>query len=146
MRTLIPAILILLTLGMMFLLAPILAAPPPAAPTPAAPQPLSVLAPMGLGEWRTQNSHTSADLYAVQFLDDQQGFAAGENGVLLRTTDGGDTWDHLSTGTQTTIRTIHFFDAQHGWLAGWLRTGSIRDLDRHTGPASFFGKNRIRAT
>ena len=118
MRTLAPVILIVLALGLMVFLSTGLAAAPPTSPTPDDLQPLSVLAPMGLGEWTKQSSHTSANLHAVQFLDDQTGFAAGEAGVLLRTEDGGENWEKRLTGADATIRAIHFFDARRGWIAG----------------------------
>ncbi|MCP4966425.1 MAG: cold shock domain-containing protein [bacterium] len=60
-------------------------------------------------DWAQQSSPTSSDLFAVQFpVDEYTGFAAGDNGVILRTVDGGDTWVELLTPTTDSIRDLNF--------------------------------------
>ncbi len=46
--------------------------------------------------WILQNSGTTDSLRSVKFLDLNNGWAAGTNGVVLRTSDGGDNWMKLS--------------------------------------------------
>jgi len=40
--------------------------------------------------WTRQSSGTMAWLHSVYFLNEQRGWAAGSNGALLATTDGGE--------------------------------------------------------
>ncbi|WP_345275034.1 YCF48-related protein [Litoribaculum gwangyangense] len=45
------------------------------------------------------------------------GYAAGENGKILKTTDG-ETWNDISLTTPTYIFSVHFTDADTGFIAG----------------------------
>ncbi|NUT89668.1 glycosyl hydrolase [Pseudomonas corrugata] len=42
--------------------------------------------------WRQARVPVSVSLTAVQFVDDEQGWAVGHMGVVLHSTDGGETW------------------------------------------------------
>ncbi|MFN2454929.1 MAG: WD40/YVTN/BNR-like repeat-containing protein [Pyrinomonadaceae bacterium] len=70
----------------------------------------------GAGVWTKQKSNTLAWLHAVYFVDAQKGWAAGGNGALLTTDDGGMMWRTLHRPTEDTLRDIYFSDAQNGWL------------------------------
>ena len=41
-------------------------------------------------------------------------FACGTNGTIIKTTDGGQTWQNISLSVNTDVNDIHFFDAQNG--------------------------------
>ncbi|MBN8586255.1 MAG: T9SS type A sorting domain-containing protein [Ignavibacteria bacterium] len=50
-----------------------------------------------MGEtWLEINSGISTDLYCLNFADDLTGYAAGENGVMLKTVDGGFSWEVIN--------------------------------------------------
>jgi len=51
-------------------------------------------------QWFPQNSGTTATLRSVKAVDNNIVWAAGNNGLVLNTTDGGTTWD-IKTPTQT---------------------------------------------
>ncbi|VVP72805.1 Ycf48-like protein [Pseudomonas fluorescens] len=69
--------------------------------------------------WELQASAAPGSLFAVTFLaDGKHGWAAGFNGALLRTTDGGDHWLPTDAGTQTILTSIMFLENGTGWLAG----------------------------
>lgn len=53
--------------------------------------------------WVQQNSGTSLNLEAVSFLDANYGIITGENGRMLKTTNGGLNWIILSNVTNETI-------------------------------------------
>src|SRR6476661_2484424 len=59
-----------------------------------------------------------AALHAVQFVDAKEGWAAGDEGVVWHTIDGGDTWERQTTGVRASLRSIHFLDPYRGWIAG----------------------------
>lgn len=61
---------------------------------------------------------TTEQLKTIKFLDLSIGWAAGESGTILKTTDGGMTWTTQISGTSSTLRNIFFLDANHGWACG----------------------------
>ncbi|MBU0486422.1 MAG: hypothetical protein KKA07_04140 [Bacteroidetes bacterium] len=60
--------------------------------------------------------------YALYFSDPQNGWACGRIGYLAKTTDGGQTWEEIRAGTNTTLSKIHFPDDQHGYIVGYKGT------------------------
>jgi len=62
----------------------------------------------------------STTLSSVYFSDAQHGWAVGQWGVILATTDGGETWalQRSDTSIDQPLFTVYFQDAQHGWAAG----------------------------
>jgi len=44
--------------------------------------------------------------------------AVGASGHILRSTDGGATWELAKAPTLATLTGVHFPDAQHGWVVG----------------------------
>lgn len=68
------------------------------------------------GSWMRQKAGTMAWLRSVFFHDQNRGWAAGSKGTLLRTADGGQTWQpHLNVGKDI-IRDVFFIDEKTGWL------------------------------
>jgi photosystem II stability/assembly factor-like uncharacterized protein len=63
-------------------------------------------------------SFEDAGLRAVQFIDAKEGWAAGDDGVVWHTINGGQTWERQPTGTRASLRSICFLDAYTGWAVG----------------------------
>jgi photosystem II stability/assembly factor-like uncharacterized protein len=59
-----------------------------------------------------------ASLRAVQFLDKEVGWAVGDEGVILNTIDGGQTWDRKPTGLRASLRSVCFLNPFIGWVVG----------------------------
>lgn len=59
-----------------------------------------------------------AALHAVQFVGTKFGWACGDHGAVWRSQDGGQTWSHLPTPTQASLRSVCFLTNQVGWIAG----------------------------
>lgn len=77
------------------------------------------------GSWRQAAVPVSVDLTAVVFATPQLGWAAGHDGVILHSRDGGANWqrqaDGRSAGGKTDDRpllALHFSDARHGMAVG----------------------------
>lgn len=92
-------------------------APPPApSPTPsrAAATPLAcVVGDAGAVflttdgvHWRQSASGTQATLLAADFAPDSSGFTVGSDGTILRTTDGGATWNEQTSGLEGSERSL----------------------------------------
>ncbi|MGH9844352.1 MAG: WD40/YVTN/BNR-like repeat-containing protein [Blastocatellia bacterium] len=71
--------------------------------------------------WTRQKSGVLAKLSALFFLDARRGWAAGSNGALLATDDGGENWRRLplpERESKEPINDIWFFNAAHGCVLG----------------------------
>ncbi len=71
-----------------------------------------------------------AELNDVLFLTPEKGFAVGDRGLILRTTDGGRHWQPVYSGVDVSLQSIQFIDANQGWVAGG---GSMPYTHRSTG-------------
>jgi photosystem II stability/assembly factor-like uncharacterized protein len=54
----------------------------------------------------------------IRFLNDSIGWMVGEQGALLKTKDGGNTWSLLPTNVAHDLLAFSFTDEKHGWAAG----------------------------
>jgi photosystem II stability/assembly factor-like uncharacterized protein len=80
---------------------------------------LAVSAACAAGARAADTRHfDDAALHAVQFVDAKEGWAVGDEGVVWHTIDGGETWERQPTGVRVSLRSLHFFDPYHGWVAG----------------------------
>jgi len=68
--------------------------------------------------WVHQSSGTSSNLLSVYFINSETGWAAGANGVILHTSNGGANWTAQTSGSSLTIRSIMFTDENYGWASG----------------------------
>lgn len=59
-----------------------------------------------------------APLFAVQFVDAREGWAAGADGVVWHTIDAGKHWERQPTGTRAVLRSICFVNPYVGWAVG----------------------------
>jgi photosystem II stability/assembly factor-like uncharacterized protein len=59
-----------------------------------------------------------ATLRAVHFVDDNVGWAVGDDGVVWNTLDAGKHWDRQPTGVNASLRSVQFIDHNTGWAAG----------------------------
>lgn len=63
------------------------------------------------------------DLNDVFFISTTVGWAVGDGGVIVKTTDGGATWVVQTSGVNVELNGIFFSDSTHGWAVG--ATGTI---------------------
>ncbi len=70
--------------------------------------------------WTQVQVPTSANLTAVYFADDRRGWAVGHGEVILRTEDGGDTWDmtHFAPENGQPLLDVWFGDGEQGLAVG----------------------------
>jgi photosystem II stability/assembly factor-like uncharacterized protein len=65
-----------------------------------------------------QRHPDDATLHAVQFLDPDVGYAVGDDGVILKTIDGGKRWQLLSSNVLASLRSLHMLTDLVGWVVG----------------------------
>lgn len=70
--------------------------------------------------FRQSQVPTRVPLTSVFFLDAKQGWAAGHDGTILATTDGGETWrlSREEPGKERVLLSIWFENARHGLAVG----------------------------
>ncbi|MFQ6058765.1 MAG: two-component regulator propeller domain-containing protein [Anaerolineae bacterium] len=93
---------------------------PTATPTPTetpTPTITPTSTPLPMGSWSEVISPTTKDLFSVFFTDLTHGWAVGAEGIILRTTDGGESWTPQTQGSED-LYDVHFVDADHGWAVG----------------------------
>jgi gliding motility-associated-like protein len=72
----------------------------------------------GQYDWVQQTSGTTSQLNRLDFVDENNGFAAGWNGVFVKTTDGGVNWNGTSAPTNEICIGLDFQNATTGfWLS-----------------------------
>jgi parallel beta-helix repeat protein len=68
--------------------------------------------------WNQLISGTSENLNSVHFANDKVGFVAGDNGVLLKTTDGGITWNDIFNISNINFQSVFAIDADTLYISG----------------------------
>jgi len=70
--------------------------------------------------WKQVQSPTNITLQNIFFTDSLNGWAAGDSGIIIKTSDGGLSWNLLEKFTENTIWDLHFLDKYYGWTVSWL--------------------------
>jgi photosystem II stability/assembly factor-like uncharacterized protein len=65
--------------------------------------------------WKKLQTPVSSTLRFISFVDSLTGWVAGEAGIIIRTSDGGNSWETQNSTVQTFITDIFFSDKNHGW-------------------------------
>ncbi|MGE5811029.1 MAG: YCF48-related protein [Ignavibacteria bacterium] len=103
--------------------------------------------------WITQQSGTGNDLYSVSFVDTNRGMAVGANGIILGTTNGGETWIQQTSNTFALLHGVSYIDENTAIAVGsrgiivrttdggynWFNQESGTTIDLHA--VSFAGIN-----
>ena len=66
--------------------------------------------------WVLQPRPTTVLLNSLSFIDSLNGFIAGDEGVILKTTNGGTSWVECESGVLTTNVDVFMADARHAWV------------------------------
>jgi photosystem II stability/assembly factor-like uncharacterized protein len=75
-----------------------------------------------MGQWIVQNYSPTAGLpshlQSVIFKNNNTGWAVGDAGTIIKTTNGGTNWIVQSSGIVKHMHSVHFIDTNNGWAAG----------------------------
>lgn len=72
--------------------------------------------------WIISEFSTYESMHSLFFTDEQKGWACSNNGVILKTVNGGTNWTPCATNVTSALRDISFMDGQNGWA---IADGSI---------------------
>jgi len=73
--------------------------------------------------WNVIYDNPGPWLRSITFTDALHGFAVGNNGVIIATTNGGNSWSSVSAPIQRDFNAITFINADTGYIAGGLDSG-----------------------
>src|SRR4051794_20210945 len=62
--------------------------------------------------------HDDATLRAVQFIDEREGWAVGDEGTVWHSLDAGKNWERLPCGQRGSLQSLHFLSPYVGWVVG----------------------------
>ncbi len=68
-------------------------------------------------QWNLQTSNNLNDLNDVFFIDADTGFAVGNSGAIIKTTNGGVNWSSLNSNGLFTINSVYFINSNVGFAA-----------------------------
>ncbi|MCX6273159.1 MAG: YCF48-related protein [Bacteroidetes bacterium] len=72
-----------------------------------------------IASWHMLNTlPIQVSLNSVYFRDDLSGFAVGDSGIMMKTTDGGNTWNFSYQFPGYQLFKIKFATSQAGWICG----------------------------
>jgi len=87
-------------------------------------------------DWNAGNGNaTIKKLNDVQFVTEQIVYGVGNSGVVVKSTDGGETWSEIYFGQTRNYLSLHFFDENTGFVGGPFETargGSTEMLAKTT--------------
>ena len=68
-----------------------------------------------MNPWKKMQSPVNSTLRRLTFVDSLTGWAAGESGTIIHTTDGGNNWEGQNSTVQSFITDIFFVNKSIGW-------------------------------
>lgn len=69
--------------------------------------------------WNILNSPTPKNLNKLYFLNNQTGWVAGDRGLIMKTSDGGQNWILQATNIVNNIEEIFMLNENYGWALGY---------------------------
>ncbi|HWA07089.1 MAG TPA: YCF48-related protein [Ignavibacteria bacterium] len=73
-------------------------------------------------QWIQQTSGVGTSLLDIDFVNENTGWACGDNGVIVKTTNGGVNWVQQSSGITNRLEGIDAVDQNLVWCVGWWNT------------------------
>ncbi|MFZ1728633.1 MAG: YCF48-related protein [Bacteroidota bacterium] len=72
-----------------------------------------------LGSWKRISHRTEFTLWDVTCTDSLRCYIVGDYGVIMYSTDGGESWTQKLSPNQRALRNIHFFNDSTGLISGF---------------------------
>ena len=69
-------------------------------------------------QWYQQNSGVPFNLNSIFFIDSNTGWAVGDEGIILKTSDGGNNWITQAGVTTDNLYSVYFVNGNTGWIVG----------------------------
>jgi photosystem II stability/assembly factor-like uncharacterized protein len=74
-------------------------------------------------QWKIVYMNRSPNVfYNITFSDSLNGYVVGQGGIMIKTNDGGTTWDSINSGTNQTLYSVQFANKNIGYACGYNGT------------------------
>jgi len=88
--------------------------------------PILLLPLLSYPQWVFQYPYpTGNNLRDVFFTDPENGWAVGDNGTIVHTSDGGTRWNVQFSDTIFSLSCFHFLNQSMGWVAGYISDNGL---------------------
>jgi len=74
------------------------------------------------GTWEKIDTPTDQFLQSIHFVDSLYGWAVGNSGTIIHTSDGGENWVIQDSQTENEIVDVFFLNRNLGWASAWNYT------------------------
>ena len=71
------------------------------------------------GTWEVKESPTGNSLQSVSFVDSLNGWAVGDSGTIIHTSNSGNDWVVQDSKTENKIVNVFFLNRNLGWASSW---------------------------
>lgn len=79
----------------------------------------SSTAPSRQGTWKIAGQiNSSSSINSIRFINEKTGWAAGSQGKIFKTEDGGINWSQQYSGINSKLLNINFINEYSGWITG----------------------------
>lgn len=72
--------------------------------------------------WKIIQSPTTKNLKKIVFVDSLTGWAAGDSGIIIHTSNAGLTWDIQNSGINLDLHSLTFPNKNIGWALSWTNS------------------------
>jgi photosystem II stability/assembly factor-like uncharacterized protein len=90
-------------------------------------------------QWETTWAPTTKSLHSVYFVNENYGFAVGDTGTIIKTTNSGMTWTLQSYVTANSLYSVFFLNVDTGFVVG--QNSIMRTIDGGTSWTEQFNGN-----
>ena len=67
----------------------------------------------------TRKADWETDFYDIHFVNHRYGWIVGDNGLIVHTKDGGQTWRQQATEIEGDFNAVYFANEKKGWAVGF---------------------------
>ncbi|MDR3667452.1 MAG: YCF48-related protein [Ignavibacteriaceae bacterium] len=93
--------------------------------------------------WEKIPSPTTQNLQKIVFVDSLNGWAVGDSGAIIHTTDEGNTWNTQNSGINLNLLSITFPTKDIGWALAWTNATPYGTIILHTTDGGNSWKNEF---
>ena len=93
--------------------------------------------------WKIIKSPTTQNLQKVVFVDSLTGWAVGDSGIVIHTSDAGNNWNVQNSGISLDIRSVTFPNKNIGWALAWTTAPPYGTIILNTFDGGNSWKNQV---
>jgi photosystem II stability/assembly factor-like uncharacterized protein len=93
--------------------------------------------------WEKIQSPTTRNLQKLTFTDSLNGWAVGDSGTIIHTSDAGKTWNNQNSGVSLNLQSLSFPNKNFGWTLAWTTSPPYGTVILNTSDGGNSWKNEL---